>query len=852
MSNPQIAFDNELGDDVQLFDSFTSDDEPNYYGKLTPLGTVKAGSSATITGLHSAVNVVIAFDGGGHPVGRYAAMFSKKAFSITAGDVAAVAEGTRLVDLRVAHPDDPVAVQFAELLQESKTSDGVKKIDDFLAQTTDYAHCTYADYMLALTDRARHPASPPQPEARVYKLSMLCNLLGGTWPDGFPDIAVRDFKCSTRNDTLFLGALVEVVDLPFEDSSVAKNVLSVLPAHEVDAEFSFSYEPGLNLFRTTISFTADDFHIPVGNGATVTLKSPKVSFDISPLFKFVVFKAQAQIPFDIFGEQFDASIIMVIDNIEAQISVEISGEHGSLPAPPPMKGVHFDDFAVGMGIIFEPPAYALGLEGRFHIGEGDALVTLNDDTFALICGFEGDVPNPLYISFYVPALDLSTLVEVFTDTHLPLDVPVQLEQLSFQWAENPMEPLVLPDGSLTEMAFGCNAYLRILGLQLYGSLRIDLGGIEGLFEMAPVALGDLLHVSGDGKGVNLKVDEQGNPLRNNIVPKTKADHDAIANAPLKEFVSPGGPELTISTSTSPYFSLDAAVSLFELVDYRVDARIDNSGISFTLDYGSVLRESMACVLRDFHNFSADFVYGIDVDIPLPTVDGYSLGHLPIEALCNAGLEIDTSSSEVRLEVHGSFDVEGITVTFGPFGAAVDISRLTDLLAAIETYLVDHAEELFSVFIDDAGRWASYVKNEVIAGVTDVAQGLQSAFNASEGEAATIMNQAGYDIDEAAAQIKNAYNTTAATLAGALSEGYAATGAAAAVALHAVGYGATECAQALSTVFGMVPDGINAALQGVGYAADQVKGAFEELGGDFADFASDAWGEVEENMDPTNW
>lgn len=857
----QISIQNSLQKEIKVYDSYTSDGEQNYFGKLTPLLTIPANTTQAITPIHSPISVLIAFDTDGNPIGRYVAMFGKKSFVITSQDRSIIQETGSFIDYITANPNSDLATQFQALFKDKSNGLQVKAVDACFQKTTDYKDCTFVSYMLVLTHRAQTPVSQPQPpssefqpvENRTYQLSKLCSYLSGEpWPPEFPDIEVRDFKCSTQNDILMLGGAINLTGLKFKTNAISQNVLLLFPVHQVEVQFLFDYEIGLNIFGTRLKFISEDFHIPVENGKSITIKKPTVSIDINPLFKFVVFKASAIIPFNIFSHQFDTTISMVIDNVEAEIGAVIEGDHNALPSPPVLKGVHFDQFGVGMGIIFEPSSYALGLEGKFHIGEGDTIVELDDDTFALVCALEGDVPNPMYISFYIPKLDLSRLVEIFTDTVIAIDFPVSLSDLSFKWSENPMEPLVLPDGSLTQMEFGFSGYLDLFGLQFYGDLEIDLQGVKGTLTMSPLRFDKLLHISGDGKAITIKVDENGNPIKNNQIAKTKAMKEAISKATDKQIIAMGGPEMTLSTSSSPYFSLDAQVSLFELINEQIDAKIASDGISFELDYGSVIQSKMRCVLKDYHNFSGDFSYGIDIRVSLPTIDGFSLGTIHLNTSCDLGIGISTSTSNIDFLVRGQFDFEGHRLSFGPYSENIDISRVSDLLAAVGRYILSQAEKIFTDFINDALPWAQTVKNGVIEGINDVAQGVKTAFKKTSAETASIMKYAGYGINEVAEGIKIAYELTPLGIGQILVPEFGVSEQELASVLKYTGFGAAEIALGLNGVFGASPSAINDILQGIGYGTNEIKDAFDSLGGAFSDFASQAWETTKKVFDPSKW
>jgi len=846
MSN--VTIQNDLSIDVKIYDSY-SNGEKNYFGKLTLLGEIKANTKGEVTPTHTPMCVLIAFDEKGNPISRYVSMFDDNDFVIKQSDLTSMGEANKFVDFIVKNKDSDVGKSFYKVMDKSSPS----ATDDFFKKSADYKDCTFVSYMLALTHKAQTPASKAQPvEDKSYSLSMLVNYLSGaSYPSGFPDISVKDFSCDEKNSILKFGATIDLSNLPYENAGEGKNILSLFPVKEVKVELMFDFQVGLNILGTRIMFISNDFVIPIGDKKTIKIDKPTVSIDINPLFKFVVFKVSAIIPFDIFSKKFDAKISMVIDNVEAEIGAVIDGEHNALPSPPILKGVHFDEFGLGMGIIFEPEGFALGLQGKFHIGEGKTIVSLDDDTFVLVCEMVEDVPNPLYVSFYIPKLDLPTLIDVFTDAKVDIDFPVMFDDLSFTWSENPMEPVVLPDGSLSNMAFGFSGYMNIFGLKFYSDLELTMNGAEGKAVLSPLKFGDIFSLTGDGKAITVKVDKDGNPIKNNQIAKTKQEKEAIASATIKEIVPSGGAEVSVSTLSSPFFTLASKISFLGLVNEKIDAVIDTNGISFELDYGSVIKSNMKCVLKDFHNFSSSYTDGLDVKVPLPSVGGFSLGTIHIVDTCTLNLALSTSSSDIDFSVSGGFDFEGLKLSFGPASLDVDISKVSDIISVGEKYILSHVSDIFSAIIKDAGVWAKFAEKEVIKGVEDVAKGLKEAYGKTVGEAAAVMKSAGYDINVAAEGLKSAYGASASAVASALKGvGYGASEVAS--ALKSVGYAAEDVARALSGVYGLLPDAINTMLQGIGYTTDAIKDAFNSIGGAFADFASKTWDKVKHIVDPSNW
>jgi hypothetical protein len=848
---PNITFTNKLGYDVVFYDAFEPDAAAKlsptaYFGVLTPLSTVKPGASAAVAPIHGPISTYLAYDGAGNPIARGFTMGSPGApatFAVGPADVARITSTGHFIDAITAQPKAQLATSFKALLTAPGAPAAVNK---FFAANAPYQDCTFVSYMMVAAARARNPGQPVA--GATYSLARLCDMLGGEWPSIFPDIAISEFTCSESNDTLQLGGIVDVRTLKFAPG-VNEFIMAILPnPAKVRASFSFHYGFDAGVFGTRIEFHLDTLTLVPG----VTLKAPTISIDINPLFQFAVFTARTVVPFSMFGSPtFNADLSATIDNVEASVGLVIDGNGHTLFTPPVMKGVHFDQFGAGMGVCFEPPGYALGLQGKFHIGDGS--IALTDDTFVVVCTFnEEEVPNPVYISFYVPRMTADEIITIFTNSSAKFDFPISFNDLSFRWAEDPMNPVILPDGTLAPMGYGFSANLQVMGMSFYGAVEIDLThGVSGELTMAPLSAGPL-KIAGDGKGVSVKVDAHGNPIPNNQVATTNAMREAIAKAPSKELVAAGGPALTVSTSSSPYLTLGASVSLFELVNESIHATVASSGIEFELDYGAVLQAKMRCALQDFHNFKGDFSYGLDMHIPLPTIAGFSLGSIPLEATCNASLGIATSSSDIVMSVGGGFDFEGLTLNIGPFSADLHIAKISDLIESIGQYLLDHVEEIFGDFIKDAGKWAKLVYQGIITGIDDVAQGLKTAFGKTEQEVAQIMSDAGYNIEQAAIAIKNAFSAGATDVANALKSAYNTTAAGVASVLKDAGYAITDISRALSDAFGAVPGVVNSILQGLGYGADEIKDAFESLGGDFASFAESVWQTITHVLNPGNW
>ncbi|KAI3547932.1 hypothetical protein CSPX01_03509 [Colletotrichum filicis] len=553
-------------------------------------------------------------------------------------------------------------------------------------------------------------------------------------------------------------------------------------------------------------------HVPFGGSAVLAINKPTATININPLFKFVIFEVTGDVPFNIFGKQFEADVSMVIDNTEANFSLVIEGDHSSLPAPPIMKGVHFDTFGVGIGVIFEPPSAAIGLSGQLHIGDSGSgpLTVLDDDNFVVVCQMIEDVPTPLYISFYVSQMSLEDVFTIFTNSH---------------------SMSLLPDGSLSNMDYGFSAVASIFDIKFYGDVEIDLTkGLTASIQMAPLKLGSIFSIIGNGTGFSVKVDTSGNPIKNNQLVTTAAQKKAIEDATTKNLVQSGGAVLELQTSAPPFLHLNGTVSLFELGSVNLDADITASSITFDVDFGGLLTSKMSCTLSDSQNLSAAFEYGINDTISLPSLSGVGLGSLHLQATVDANFALSTSSSDIILQVWGSFDFEGATCSFGKFTVDVHIQSISGLLSSILNNIEQNAGQVFNSLLSSAVAWAGKVEQDIITGIESVANVLQKAFNQDAGEVASTMKEAGFGAEEIAGGLQSAFGMAPLDIAQLLHQNGFAGGLAASALQSVVGNDAAPIVSALENVYGWVPNQIISALGHIGFNTNDISRALGIFGG----------------------
>lgn len=825
MPYPSVTFQNQLTVAVNVYDAFNNNDEQqnttDYFGTLTLLGNVPAGGQATFTPINGPISTYIVYDVSNNPVVRtFTLGAAASTFQVTQADVAVITATKAFITLTTTSPTDPQVVSFLALIKNGASS--AEAINSFFQGTTNYNTCTFVSYMLAITQMAQQGQQQlATPASAVYSLSQLCGFFNVSWPSGFPDVAITNFSCTEANGDITLGGTIEISGLPDVPQATMTNLLSMLPSATAQFTLNFNYGSGGN---TSLQIVLPNISVPTGNGNTFQLQTPTLYLSINPLFKFVIFEISATVPFNIFGSPtFDAALSMTIDNDEAAIGVVVTGNNNTLFTPPILQGIHFDTIGVSMGLFFEPPGYVLGVEGAFHVGDGTNNITLDDNQFLIVCEFDGPVPNPLYISFYIPQLNLSEIITMFTNTPNNIDVPVSFNELSFVWMEDPMAPITLPDGQLSQMAYGFSAYADILGLQFYGNVQVNLtNGLSGIITMSPYSIGSIFSLTGNGQAVSIKVDANGNPIPNNVVPLTAAQQQATQAAATQQIIAPGGPEMTMSSSSSPYFTLDASATFLGSTD-TIDCTVTSSGFNFNLQLSDI---DISCVLNQ-GAFIGTFTYTPSLNISLPD----NLGSINLTSAISVTINLSVSASNIDFSVSGSFTFNGDNLSFGPITLDENISGITSLIQSIENGIIADAENIFSSVTQDVSNWASSVYNKYIVpaepGASYMVTAFKNTFNQVVGDVGSLLGGGNFAAQDVASAVQTIYGAQPQQIAGVLqTAGFSSSEAA--TALTAIGIGQDVVATALQVEFGLSPSAASALFQGASDVVSDIGSAASSI------------------------
>ncbi len=834
MSLPVISLKNNLSAGISVF---KSDDAahaglPNYIARLTFTGNLPGYGTLEVNPGDAMTSVYICYDASGKPVKRIvvSADSGQTAFDITEADVEVISSTYDFFEFIKDYPNDAVSKDFDDLVEGGNTPPDA--IDAFFKASANYKTCTYESYILVLTALSRCPDAGADSVANLpYSLKGLLGYLGVGWPSLLPDIAVTNFTCTTLNgdgNLVSLGCDVAIADVDF-GSEITKNIYTITPFNSIKVVhvlISFEYAISTDPITISLQFGLDCIKIPVAANTDITIDDPKITFSLAPVSAAVSFEAQATIPFKLFDNPpFNADIAMVISVEEAEIGAVVSGDNAVLLTPPVMQGVHFTSFGVGMGVFFQPIiGYALGVQGSFTIGSPQDDVHVEDDRFAVVCELIGDIPNPIFISFYVAQISLNDIVTIFTNTNFNIDFPVSVQQLSFVWQENPSQPVVLPDGSTVQYVFGFSGYLDFFGLGFYGDVNIDpVTGVNGIITMSPYALGPL-SLKGKGEGISIKVDDAGNPIKNNYVPTTSAEALAIQNAQTQELVKPGGPVMQLNTFSSPYFLVSMAIAFLDCKE-SVEASVTNGGIMYELDFEALLTSKMSCVIKNYQSFDGSFTYGADFMIPIPgSVDVFNLGNIHFKSTISSELKIELGT-DVLFTFTGDFDFCGYHSVVGPILLDVDLKSLQDVLNIVEQWIIDDAAALFGSLYADAAAWINSITGEIIVLATNTAayviDGFYTVYGASIEAVGDLLKGTAYLLDDVSIGLKNVYDATSTAAADVMVTAYDASEEAVASALKVAGYTADEVAEALVNVFDASMETVTGILLEVGYAADVV-------------------------------
>ncbi|MDE1463004.1 hypothetical protein [Spartinivicinus poritis] len=840
-----ISVTNKLSKEIIIYDAYYKNEKDNYKKGLTKLGVVAANSTSHITPLRSATLFVATLSDSDIPVyvKEWLALGSITPLIVTQQSQSALANSLDFIKFAATHSTANTIKQFNALWKNENSNDLINSVNNYFKNTKHYRNCCFLSYNLAM----RYHTYILTKLDDSHSLKALIENMGGDWPVGFPDVQVSHVNVQTKNGTLDIWVKLDM-NLLAQQLPAASNL------NTITKESSLLFNIDINPMAINLNSYFDTLSIPAGGRSTLEIKKPKVKLSINPLFQFIVFEVIGDIFFNVFGQPLSATVSMVIDNIEANVAVNIKSPHQSLLTPPGIKGLHLDEFGMEIGVFFKPTGLDLGISGRFHLGESNTKLTdIKDNQFGLVFSIVEEVPEPAYLSYYLSQISLEELLILFTNTRSNIPFPISFKNLSFYWSQ---EPIALPDGTLSHIGLSFSSAADILGFKYYGQFNLDLNrGIEANIQAEPILLGNIFHLYGDGKGVNIRVDGQGNPIKNN---QLKSDKVVCKT---KNLVPSGGLVMTMSTSSSPYFHIKAKLSFLELIDYEIDATIDHRGINFELDFSSLIKNKMSCVLNSYRHFHSQFTYGIDSVIPLPNLCSFHMGHLHLKADVNATLILNIQNNQLIVSASAEFTFQNMDFTVPVFELKSTPHELSDIIKAFEQKIISDAKSIFEKLLNNASQWAHWVEAGLIDSVSNIACGLKSGYQFSAklttpilkdigynaSKTAKAMINASYSIDSISSSLSQDYNLTNSQLANSLNDAGVEINSIA-EGLKSTGASASQVASTLKNTLKLNNNTVKAALQSAQYPINEVNQGLKSIG----DVTKKVENEVLHHLNPFHW
>ena len=587
-----------------------------------------------------------------------------------------------------------------------------------------------------------------------------------------------------------------------KNNTLVKNLNSITGHGNLVLQFTIS-----TALLSIRSILEGSVKIPTG-GNPLIISNPVVEIDIT---EEIFVKLGASFSFTIDGVDTMVAIMISIGETEASVSGNVTFPNGSLPAPPGVKGLHLTEVGLLMGIFFEPPSLVLGLSGKFKIGE----VQTKDDEFSFVLQIGEEEAVPLYLSFYIDELDMGTLVTLFTDQEPSSDLmkmlnEVSASELSFYYA---LIDVILPDNTTALAGFGFSGELDIFGFGMFAELEIkQTVGIVGKAQTNPIDLKGILQIEGDGKEISRNVGSNGNVISN------KATTDTPKDVTKKVIVKKGGPNLEVSTSSSPFLKANWIISLFDIEKQSTDIEVGLKGITFDLSYSIKGVESFVLknTLKGWTSYSGEASFGIKVDQSIDlSKAGIPLGSIHLKGSVGATFKAAINSKEISFSIDdmgidsslGSFNVPDITLS-------ESMKSLKKLPKEILDQIVKEAEKIFFSLISDPLIFAKHAYKKLITTAEDVGVLLNKAYGQVANDVAKTMKEAGYAVNDVASSLKAAFGDGTKIIGDALS--YA-------------GYGPSLVVTGLFSI-GKSAEDIGGYLNSLGLSPDKIKGILNDVKG----------------------
>jgi len=302
------------------------------------------------------------------------------------------------------------------------------------------------------------------------------------------------------------------------------------------------------------------------------------------------------------------------------------------------------------------------------------------------------------------------------------------------------------------------------------------------------------------------------------------------------------PSMKDATLRDPHFLIDGRLNLLGLT-VQTYINLNSSGFIFEIKDKPVAGFSYD--VRGHFNGPKDMGAGgsLLVGVKQGTVDFGRLGKIKLNADVNGNLDVGVKKSDIWAKFNGGFEFGGEKFNL----PALNLDVKTKSLAALPGKVAEMVEAAIKHALEDSSRWARWIGDKTITGVTDMGKELKTFFNVtSPNVAAQLMRTARQDANTVAQTLNKTYEQGANAVAAAMqSAGYQVNEVGNALkgigvtstlaithALNSAGYTVNQVGGYIKEAFHLGPAELKSVLQQANFPVNQIQGFFNGLGGEF--------------------
>ncbi|HEY6969026.1 MAG TPA: hypothetical protein VJA94_07480, partial [Candidatus Angelobacter sp.] len=302
------------------------------------------------------------------------------------------------------------------------------------------------------------------------------------------------------------------------------------------------------------------------------------------------------------------------------------------------------------------------------------------------------------------------------------------------------------------------------------------------------------------------------------------------------------PSMKDATLRGPHFLIDGRLNLLGLT-LQTYVNLTSKGFIFAIK--DTPWAGLSYDMRGHFNGPSNMGAGgsVIVGVKQGMVDFGRLGKVNLNADVNGNLDVGVEGRKIWARFGGGFEFGGEHLSL----PTLDLDVTTKALVTLPGKVAELAEIAIKAALDDASRWARWIGDKTVTGVTDMGNELKTFFGVTSPKmAAQLMKTAKQDTTVIANTLSKTYQQGADGIASAMQyagygvdevgnalRGIGVTSAIAiASALKSAGYTVNEVGGYIKDAFHTGPAELKNLLEQAHFPTNQIQGYFNSLGGDF--------------------